>query len=102
MFFLLIGLMVIGDFDFGFVAIFPLKNDPPLLIDPDTPETSQFTSESFQSITRWNREILQLTSLIEHAQLPPRPVLNVARQLGRALPPINSLSFGVAEALDHR
>ena len=94
--------MVIGNFDFGFVAIFPSKNDPPLLIDPDTPETSQITSESFQSITRWNREILQLTSLIEHAQLPPRPVLNVARKLARALAPVDSFSFGVAEALDHR
>jgi len=52
-----------------------------LLINPDTPKTAKVTLESFQSITRWRQEILQRPSLIEHAQLPPRPMLNVARQL---------------------
>ena len=73
--------MIIGYFDFYLTAIFPSKNDPPLLVDSDTPETAQITSERFQTITRWNREILQRTSLIEHAQLSPRAVLDVARKL---------------------
>jgi hypothetical protein len=72
--------MIICYFYFGLMAIFPSKNDPPLLVDSDTPETAQITSERFQTIPRWNREILQCTSLIEHAQLPPRPVLYVAGQ----------------------
>ena len=80
-FFLLIVLMVIGYFAFCLTAIFPSENDPPLLVDSDTPETTPITSERFQTITRWNREILQRTSLIEHAQLPPRPVLYVPRKL---------------------
>jgi len=94
--------MVIGYSDFCLTAIFPTKNDPPLLVDSDAPESVQITSERFQAISRWNGEVLQRPSLIEHAQLPPRPVLNLARKLARTPAPVYPLSLGVTEALDHR
>jgi hypothetical protein len=73
-----------------------------LLVDPDTPNAFKVTSKSLQTITRRNREILQPTSLIDHTQLSPGPVLDVPGELSRALASVNPFSLGVAEAFEHR
>lgn len=89
--------MVIGNGYVGLPAIFPTEDDPPLLVDPDTPEAFEVAPESLRTFTRRDREILQRPSLIDHAQLPPDPVLDVAGKIWRALSFAYSFSLGVAE-----
>jgi hypothetical protein len=97
----LMALVVVGDFDVEFQAVFPSENNPPLLVDSDAPVTGQIPLKLFEAISRWNEKILHNPRLIDHAELATGTLLDVARQFGNPKPGVDLLSVGIAEALDH-
>ena len=88
----LISLVVVNDSYFMLRAIFPSKDNPPLLIDPNAPESSPIPLQLFKSISRWNPKILCDTSLIDHAQLAPGSFLYVSRQATNSQAAVNVFS----------
>ncbi len=71
-------LMVVYYCYFLLCAIFPTKNNPPLLIDTNAPKPIQVTFQLLKSITWWNLKIFNNSSLIDHAQLTSCPFLDVS------------------------
>jgi hypothetical protein len=61
------ALVVIYNFYCMLQTILPTKNDSPLLVDAYTPITFQITTQLFKSVTGWNSEILNGSSLIDHS-----------------------------------
>ena len=61
--------MVIHDFDFVGISADPTKADSPLVVDPDAPLSSPIAAKSFESIPRWNPEVLQLGRSVDLPQL---------------------------------
>ena len=93
--------MVIDNPYFELLTVFPAENNPPLLIDPNAPETSQVAPKDFQPVSRRNGKVLDNSCLIDHSELPPRPLLDVVRQFANPEAPINVFSVRIAEALNH-
>jgi hypothetical protein len=60
-------------------TIAPDKTDPPLIIDPDTVLSFSISRKSFQPVPRWNPEIFDICTSVQHSQLPERRLLNVGR-----------------------
>ena len=94
-------LVVVNNFHFVLQAIFPAKDDLPLLVDANAPVSSQIPLELFKSIAWWNFEIFYDPRLIKHSQLAPGSLLYVARQATDSHAAIDALSCGIAETLDH-
>jgi len=51
--------VVIGDLDLVDMVVFPDKNNPPLLIDPDTVKIAQVAAQLLQAVAGWNPEVVQ-------------------------------------------
>jgi len=58
------------------VSILPLKTDTPLIIDPNTVLSSPASTQLFQTIGRWNAQVLQNHCPIEHPQFTQRNLLD--------------------------
>ena len=84
--------MVIDNPHFVLRAIFPSENNPPLLVDPNAPEPSQLPLQQFKSIAWGNLKILNDSCLIDHAQLPSSPLLDIPRQASDPQTAVDALS----------
>ena len=60
-------LMVVYYCYFLLCAILPTENNPPLLIDTNTPKSMQVTFQLLKSIAWWNLKIFNNSCLIDHA-----------------------------------
>lgn len=77
--------MVVYDLNSPCMTMLPNKADPPLGIDVDTAFALPVTLELFEVIGRWGSKVSELTSTVDHFELPAGPALNVMRQIGRPL-----------------
>ena len=94
-------LMVIDDLNSVFQAIFPSKNDPPLLVDSNAPESRHLSLHLFESISGRNLKIFNDSSLIEHPQLASGPLLDFSGQATYSQTTIDAFSRRIAETFDH-
>jgi len=92
--------VIIYDFDVVRVAAAPAKTDTPLAIDSDAVLAFPIAFECFQPIARWNEQILQANSCVQHAQLRQGDLLNALRQSAGELAVPNLFGFAVAKACD--
>ncbi len=76
---MLMVLMIIDNLNFVLQTIFPTKNDSPLLIDTNAPESHQITAQLLKTIAGWDSKILNVLSLVDHPQLASRSYLDFAR-----------------------
>jgi hypothetical protein len=53
--------VVIGDLDLVGVVVFPDKNDPPLLVDPDAVKIAQVAGQLLKAVARRNPQGLNFT-----------------------------------------
>jgi hypothetical protein len=60
--------MVIHDLDIFRSARCPDKTNAILVIDPDAVLSSTIAFERFESIARWNQEIIQSSSPVQHGK----------------------------------
>jgi hypothetical protein len=93
--------VVVSDGYIPFAAIIPSEDDPPLLVDPDAPETFQPPVQSFQSVSGWYRQVLDGSRLVQHPQLSPCSMLDITWEFTGALPFVDTFRLGVAKTFDH-
>ncbi len=84
--------MVVDNPHFVLRAIFPSENNPPLLVDPNAPEPSQFPLQLFKSIAWGNLKILNDSCLIDHAQLTSGPLLDIPGKTSDPQAAVDALS----------
>ena len=97
----LMVLMVVDDPDVVLGVFFPPEDHPPLLVDPNAPESVQFPLQLFKSIARGNQKVLNDPGLIDHPELASGPLLDVPRQAFDPQATVNALSGRIAEAFNH-
>jgi hypothetical protein len=51
--------VVIGDLDLVGVVVFPDRNDPPLLVDPDAVKLAQVAGQLLKAVAGWNPQMVQ-------------------------------------------
>lgn len=95
------SLMIINDFYFVCIALFPHETDAPLVIDTNTVLACSITCKFLQAICRRHFQILQTDRAIQHAKLTQSHLLNVAWKLSRRLASKYFLSFFVTKTPDH-
>ena len=93
--------MIIHNFDVADIITFPLETNPPLIIDPDAVLPGPIPAEFFQPVGRRDPQVVDDISIIEHTQLAQGYLLDVGRQLFRALAVKDLLRFLVFESLYH-
>jgi hypothetical protein len=71
--------VVINDFNLVRVGALPVKANPPLVIDADTPLATAITSQSLKPIAWGHHQRPQVDRRIEHAELPASQSLNIQR-----------------------
>jgi len=72
--------VVIDDFHAVGVTLNPSKTDAPLIVDPDAVLAFAIALEGFESIGRWNMQIIQHEGVPEHTQLTTCHGLDIVRQ----------------------
>ena len=85
-------LMVVNNSYFLLGAIFPSENDPPLLVDANTPESGQISLHLFKSIAWGDLKILNDPGLIDHPKLAPGSLLDIPRQASNPQAAVDALS----------
>ena len=75
--------MVVDNFDELGIAPCPDEADPPLVIDANAVLAVAVTSKALKMVVRRDAEVGQCLGVVEHAQLPPGHLLDVARQSPR-------------------
>jgi hypothetical protein len=68
--------MIIDNFNMIGMAILPIKADPPLVIDPDTPLAFSATAQFFQTVPWWNAEKRQCGGTMDLGQFTQSRPLN--------------------------
>ena len=63
--------MVIHDLHVERIAVFPAKNDPPLVVDANRVKAFPITFESFSPIARGDSQIIELGRVVQEQQLSP-------------------------------
>jgi len=94
--------MVVNNSYFTLGAILPAENDPPLLVDANTPESGKIPLQLLQTVARGHLEILNDPCLIDHPKLAPGSFLDLPRQASNPQAAVDALSRRIAETLDHR
>ena len=86
--------MVIHDFHFIGVTIGPDKTDTPLIVYPDAVLALAFTFQGFETVGRWNAQIIKGFGVIQHTQFSTCNSLNIIGQpiLGQAPGPFPSVA----------
>ena len=69
--------MAIHDFNIMRIAILPFKTNAPPIVDADAILPSSISAQFFQSIRRWNAQVIQGYSTIEHPQFAQGDLLNI-------------------------
>jgi hypothetical protein len=96
-----LSLVVVDDFNVSFDTVIPTENDPPLIIDADAPESLHVSFQCFETVRWRGPDVAQVSGLIEHAQLSPRTMLDISRQLLRPGSFEYFPGFRVTERLNH-
>jgi hypothetical protein len=93
--------VVVSDFNVKGVSLFPSETDSPLIVDADTVLACTVTLQSFQTVSWWDPQILQLDSIFKEPQFPPRGFEQIT---GKTLYPLsmpNTLREPAPDTLDH-
>ena len=93
--------MVVNNFHFKDIPLFPAKTNPPLLIDSDTVLAFTIPFQSFQAVGRGSFQIIKNAGPVEHPELSKCHPLDPLRQLEGRLSVEQTLNFLVFEGLDH-
>jgi len=64
--------MIVGHLNLGCPFGAPAENDSPLIVDPDGMQTFQSPFECFESVARWNGQVLQANGCVQVLELSPR------------------------------
>ena len=64
--------MIVRNLDIKGVSVFPMKADSPLIIDADAVLSGSVALQSFQTVSGWYTQILQLHGIFQEPQFPPR------------------------------
>lgn len=94
-------LVVVDDLDIVSVAVNPHETDAPLIIDPDAVLVPPISTEPLKPVPRWVPQIADSMSIVQHAELSQRDVLNVLRQSTRPPAREDPSRFFVTEGNDH-
>ena len=95
------SLMVVYDLDVVGVPARPAEADSPLVVDSDAVLTAASAFQAFQAVRRWDPQVGQITSIVQHSQLPSCYRLNIRRQALRPLPAPYLLGVAIPKGLDH-
>ena len=71
--------MVIHDFHAIGVAVLPFETDTPSVVDANAILPHSISAQFFKSIRRWNAQIIQGYSTVEHTQFAQGDLLNIMR-----------------------
>ncbi len=71
----------------------PVKTDTPLLVNADTVLPCPVSFELFQAICRWDTQIIQGHSAVQHPELAQGDLLDIVWQLPGALSEKDLFSF---------
>jgi hypothetical protein len=82
-------------------AIAPNEAYPPLIIDPYAVLSFSVSGQGFQPIPRWNAEIFDVRTAVQHPQLPEGRLLNISRQPPRILTTADRFGFLAPETFYH-
>ena len=93
--------MIVNNRNLVRIAIFPLKADAPLIIDPNTVLSSAIALELLQSIAGRGSEIFERFSSIHDDQFPEHGPLQFRRVSPHRLAEKQAFCVPVTEALDH-
>jgi hypothetical protein len=72
--------MIVDDFDFVRIAIFPAKTNAPLLIDSNTMLAFAVTTEGFEMIARRDFQRFELCDASNESKFIKGSLLNVSRE----------------------
>jgi len=83
------------------ISLSPNKTDTPLIVDPNTVLAFTFTFQCFKSVGRWNMEIVQAMSIVQHTQFSPCDRLDISWQFARKVACPYLFGLSILEARDH-
>jgi len=96
--------MVVNHLHIQCILALPSKNNTPLVIDPQTPESGPIAFQFLQPVTRWNASHIQCRRRIDLVEQPPRLIVQFTGQFP-CLPTINTVidisSRLIGEAFQH-
>ena len=98
---MIFGLMIIYDFDFVRVSVFPDKTDAPLVVDADAVPSLPVALEGFESVARRHPHVIQLLRCRELRELAKGHPLNIGWKPARAFALPNFLRLFASEILNH-
>jgi hypothetical protein len=75
--------MVVGDFHFGRLPVFPTENQAPLLIDSHAPKTVKIAGKGFQPVAGRDPQVGQEIGRVKLPESQECPLLNISRQFLR-------------------
>jgi hypothetical protein len=93
--------VVIHDFDVVGVTTSPSEADPPLVVDPDAVLALPITPQQLQPVARWDPQVVQPVSSVQHPELPQGHSLYVNPEASGRVSREQPLGVPIAEALDH-
>ena len=94
-------LMVIDDFDFVGVPVFPDEADAPLVIDADAVPARQIALEGFKPVAGWHSQVTQIFRCRELGEFAKGDALNVGGKPPGAFALPNLLCLFAAKFLNH-
>jgi len=97
----LLPLVVVDDLDVICVARPPSKTDPPLPVYTYAMLSSAITFQLFESVCRWDAEVVERRRRIQHSELTESNALHVGAESLDRLTSEKALRISVPEALDH-
>ena len=93
--------MAVGDFNVKNVSVVPSETDSPLIVGADAVLPRTVTLQCFQTVSGRYPQVLQLDSVFEESEFPPRCFEQIT---GESLYPLSvpdTFREPVPEALDH-
>jgi hypothetical protein len=94
--------MVIDDFYFMGISIFPDETNAPLVVYADTVPPGSIPLEGFQSVGGWDPQVIQAFRLIESDQFSQGRALKIRRHFSGRVALPNLFGLLRAERLYHR
>ena len=93
--------MIIYDFDFERVPVFPDEADAPLVIDANAVVARPLPLEGFEAVARWHPHVIQFFRCRELREFAKGHPLNVGGKPARAFAIPNFLRLFASEILNH-
>lgn len=64
-------------------AAIPLKDQPPLFVDPDRMEPRQIAAQLLEMIAGWHPQVLIGRRIVDHLELPKEAAFKIRRNASR-------------------